>query len=229
MLYDRPVRELLEEAVSDMPAVFRGSDLVVRFKKQYPLVKETTVRTHISCATVNLPSRIHCHRDHDLLFKRPDGRLERYDIAVHGLWKNGQPIETDVDVGDREEEPGRPDVEEDRTVAQALSNYLAVDLPEGVLSLPGGLTHRFDFVGEGAAVGLHVDQEARATSGERWGATSEAVWLLQKLEEPGPRFVVFTRDRRLPLLWLGEFGRLCPDVEFLSVDGTKVTDLRDEA
>jgi hypothetical protein len=111
---------------------------------------------------------------------------------------------------------------------RSLSTYLAADLGEGILSLPGDLTHRFDFVGEGGIAGIHIDREPKATPRERWGATSEAVWLLQSLAPPGPRVVVFHAGRRLPILLLSEFGRLCPDVEFLFVDGAKGVDLREE-
>lgn len=227
MLYDKPVRDLLEEAVSAMPAVFRGSDLVLWFNEHYPLVKETTVRTHISCATVNLPSRRHCYRDQDLLFKRADGRLERHDSTKHGGWMNGQPLEGGTPLEPDENAVVIPQPARSAHVAQVVSEFFGTELQEDVLALPGGVTHRFDFVGPGRIVGVHGDKDAQATVGERWNGISEAVWLLQLLEQPGPRFVLFSRDRRIARLWLGQFERLCSDVEFLFLDGTTLSDLKE--
>jgi hypothetical protein len=87
VLYDRPVRELLVDAVGDMPDVFRRAEVVEWFRKQYPAVKPNTVTTLITAATVNSASR-HYYPGlaQHLIFQRDDGRLERYDPPRHGQW-----------------------------------------------------------------------------------------------------------------------------------------------
>ena len=87
VLYGKPVRELLVDAVRDMPPSFRRRDVVLWFRAHYPAVKEGTVTAHITAATVNSPSRHHYGAAaQSLLFKRPGGSLERYEARRHGRW-----------------------------------------------------------------------------------------------------------------------------------------------
>lgn len=174
-----------------MRAVFCGSDLVQWFREHYPLVKETTVRAHITAATVNLSSRTHYPgAHHDLLFKRSDRRLERYDPARHGLWKEGQPVSGAVarTAGDLVDESRAENQEPSEELAEALAQAFGGEFESAVVALTGGVTQRFDLVGTNGAVGAHPDRDGGKSPTERWKAISEAVWLLQHLEEPGPRF-----------------------------------------
>jgi hypothetical protein len=81
-LYDRPVRELLAEAVSALTPPYKPRDFVRWFQANYPRVNDKTVRAHIRAATVNDPNRFHYSmRVGDLLYRRTDGFLDRYDPA----------------------------------------------------------------------------------------------------------------------------------------------------
>lgn len=92
MLYDRPVRVLLQVAVSDMPSQFKPTDVVDWFKHNYPLVKESTVRAHLVAATVNDPTRVHYNPHQQLVYRRGRGLYERYDRWRHGEWRgDGSP------------------------------------------------------------------------------------------------------------------------------------------
>lgn len=82
VLYDRPVRELLVQAVADMPATFPRDQVVGWFRQHYPSVKPSTVTAHITAATVNSHSRHHLPLGGaalDLPAQRPPARtLRRY-------------------------------------------------------------------------------------------------------------------------------------------------------
>jgi hypothetical protein len=85
LLYERPVRLLLAEALAAMPPVFSRDDVDRWFDQHYPRVKHSTIQAHIKAATVNDPNRRHFNRRvGDLLFKLPDGRYERFDPSRHG-------------------------------------------------------------------------------------------------------------------------------------------------
>jgi hypothetical protein len=89
VLYDRPVRELLEDAVKSVAQPSKPDDYVAWFVEHYPAVKETTVRMHLTAFTANDRNRRHhpnARRRPALLFKRSDGRLEPYDAHVHGVF-----------------------------------------------------------------------------------------------------------------------------------------------
>jgi hypothetical protein len=87
VIYDRPIRELLVDDVAAMRPTFRRSQVVEWFQEHYPLVKPSAVTAHITAATVNSPSRHHYNgAAQDLIFKRDDGSLERYDEPRHGRW-----------------------------------------------------------------------------------------------------------------------------------------------
>jgi len=99
MRYDKPVREMLVDAVNDLPAVFTRADMVTWINRNYPSVKDSTVTAYITAGTVNSRSR-HQHPGADqlLIYKRNDGLLERYDCSRHGQWdKWGQRIKVSGD------------------------------------------------------------------------------------------------------------------------------------
>jgi hypothetical protein len=81
-LYDRPVRELLAEAVQALTPPLRPRDIVRWFRTHYPRVNDKTVRAHVRAGTVNDPNRLHYSmRVGNLLYRRSDGLLDRYDPA----------------------------------------------------------------------------------------------------------------------------------------------------
>jgi len=87
MFYDRPVREMLVDAVDDLPAAFTRTDVVRWFNSNYPAVKISTLRAYITAGTVNSRSRRHYPGAGQLLiYNRGDGYLERYDLSRHGQW-----------------------------------------------------------------------------------------------------------------------------------------------
>ena len=72
-----------------MPPTFRRKPVVSWFEEHYPLVKDKSVEAHITAATVNSHSRHYYEgAEQDLIFKRSDGFLERYDPTRHGRWDN---------------------------------------------------------------------------------------------------------------------------------------------
>jgi hypothetical protein len=94
VIYDRPIRELLVQAVAAMPPTFRRRQVGDWFQEHYPLVKPNALKAHITAATVNSRSR-HWYpgADQHLIFQRSDGLLERYDATRHGRWDDyGEPI-----------------------------------------------------------------------------------------------------------------------------------------
>jgi hypothetical protein len=95
VLYDRPVRELLADAVAALDQPSRSSDFVEWFARHYPAVKDNTVRMHLMAYTANDRNRRHhasARRRPALLFKRPDDRLKPYDPSVHGAFDDfGEP------------------------------------------------------------------------------------------------------------------------------------------
>jgi hypothetical protein len=69
-----------------MPAVFTGNDIRLWFRERYPKVKYGTVQAHLAAAVVNSPSHdSYKMKVGDLIFRRSDGRFEKYDPAVHGV------------------------------------------------------------------------------------------------------------------------------------------------
>jgi len=81
------VRELLVDAVGEMPCVFGRAEVVEWFKEHYPDVQPATVTAHITAATVNsASSHYYPTAVQALIFKRDDGGLERYDLERHGEW-----------------------------------------------------------------------------------------------------------------------------------------------
>lgn len=92
MRYDTPFRELLREAIADMESPFTQEDVEHWFGRRHGDVQRSTIRAHLTAGTVNNQRRVHFGIPvGDLLFRRPDGRLERYDPLHHGRWRRGLP------------------------------------------------------------------------------------------------------------------------------------------
>jgi hypothetical protein len=85
-LYDKPIWQLLEEALADVPHTFTTDELLEWFEAHYPLIKPASLRVYLAGMSVNSRSRHHYPylEDHGVLYKVDRTRYTRYDTNVHG-------------------------------------------------------------------------------------------------------------------------------------------------
>jgi endonuclease len=88
-LYDKPVRQLFWEMVSDISLqkgeVLTRQQVIGWFSKNYPKVKPATIAAHLIRLSVNAPSRHHYSAkpaEDDLLYQIDSSRFRLYDAAV---------------------------------------------------------------------------------------------------------------------------------------------------
>ena len=74
------------EAILDQPSVFSDEALIAWCERHLPGFDPLWVQGRITADTVNDPGRAHVPHPRDLLFRRPDGLLERYVPSKHGSW-----------------------------------------------------------------------------------------------------------------------------------------------
>ena len=74
------------EAILDQPPTFTDDTLLAWYERRVPWVDPLWVRGRITADTVNDRGRQHLPHPLDLLFRRADGRLERYVASKHGSW-----------------------------------------------------------------------------------------------------------------------------------------------
>lgn len=88
-LYDRPVWQLLGDALAALPETFTTEDAIAWFERHYPRVHHMTVRMHLRAACVNLPPDPY-HRDppaeRRVLYRLDRARYTRYRPEVHGIF-----------------------------------------------------------------------------------------------------------------------------------------------
>ena len=103
-IYDRPVRELLQTALDDLPDPFTSQDMVQWFATRYEGVNPHTVRQHLRFASVNVPPGTadrHWRDEERTVYRLSPGHFTRYRPAVHGDFEQGLPVglaeETEVD------------------------------------------------------------------------------------------------------------------------------------
>jgi hypothetical protein len=87
MLYDRPLWELMADAVAAMPDRFAPADVVAWFRENYPGFKDNALRAHVVGLTANDPSRRHhlgLAPKPPLFFKLDPGVLTAFDPDRHG-------------------------------------------------------------------------------------------------------------------------------------------------
>lgn len=101
---------------------------------------------------------------------------------------------------------------------RVMSDYYGVDLLPSIVS---GVHKKFDFVSpDGQVIG---DAKHYSLVGgtrrppAKLSTVTEYVWLLEKTEAPNT-FLVFGNDRRVPELWLRDYGALLSDVKFYFLD-----------
>lgn len=225
MLYDRPVRELLVQAVAEMPTPFRRSQVVEWFRRHYPAVKPSTVTAIITAGTVNSWSRHHyAGADQHLIFRRDDGLLERYDPSRHGTWDDyGEPITGTVVQPSTKTPPASPTVTTSESphsfeerARKVCSHHFGVDLKSAIVEIVPGVSHQFDLVSSGVQiVGDAKYFKNIAVPAAKWSVIAEYVWLLQQIEVAMTKFIVFGQDREVPQRWLQRFRPLAADVDFL--------------
>ena len=89
-IYDRPVRELVQMALTDMPDPFTSRDMVQWFERRYADVNQTTVPSSLRSACVNTPQGASAGwtRDERTVYRIARGEFERYRSEKHGqfLW-----------------------------------------------------------------------------------------------------------------------------------------------
>ena len=116
-IYERPTRELIQEALPDMPETFARQDMVQWFAEHYPRINAQTVRMHVRFAAVNIPpGQADRHwRDEDrTVYWLRRGEYTRYRPEVHGEFEDGRPAGLAEEIGDDE-----PDGDDERDGADA--------------------------------------------------------------------------------------------------------------
>ncbi len=141
-IYDRPVREIFREFVTDRAIkagqVFAKSDLAAWFRHKYPKVKPSTVQAQTIAATTNNPTRVYYNatKRHDLFFQVGRNTLRLYDAEndpppIYVRTDGTTTVDTfDVDDEDNDvEEGGQTGLSDGEFAYEAdLKNYLAANL-----------------------------------------------------------------------------------------------------
>lgn len=239
MRYDTPFRELLREAVAEVGSPFTQEDVERWLLGRHGDVRRSAIRAHLSAGTVNNQSRVHFGMPvGDLVFRRSDGKLERYDPARHGRWRRGLPAVvptrsasnggTVASNGGAPSEPRRraapaaPTRSELRAAAHAA---FGVPLRARSIPLRGGRRHRFDLVSaDGRVVGAIAPAATGLPSTARLAVISERVWLLQQVAAGGTRFVLVLGDPRAATSWLRRFGAPAGGVRVMRVARGRIVD-----
>ncbi len=90
MHYDKPVRELLADCVRDLRSPFTRQDVLAWFGERYPLVKATTISTHLAGLTEGAQAA-HAHlAQYPPLVRRIDHGL--YEATAHALGRGARPV-----------------------------------------------------------------------------------------------------------------------------------------
>ena len=122
MLYDKPVSELMRDAVPELKPPYSPNDFVAWFESHYPKVNPKTVRMHVKGLTSNDPSRHHYHvaKQTPLFFHTPRG-LEPFDPDRHlGLDEE----EPDEDEEEADEQEGPTEQEAEFVLESQLEEFL---------------------------------------------------------------------------------------------------------
>jgi hypothetical protein len=137
-IYDKPVRELFKEFLSDAGLrrgeVFNRKRVVSWFNERYPKIKKGTITAHLLMLSINAPSRVHytprANGQDDLFFQIDPSHFRLYEPGV-----DPSPIQKTADnLGDsiraNAEEDYADEVTEGREFAyeRDLKNYLAKNL-----------------------------------------------------------------------------------------------------
>ena len=128
MLYDRPVRLLLEDCLAVLSEDFRSEEAIAWFAEKYPMVDVKTVRAHLRAFSANDPNRRHYSFGRGrpaLLFKTGRSTYSRYDAEVHGLYdEQGLSLDDEDTVDDEGFVPELEETVQERAAEFALEVYL---------------------------------------------------------------------------------------------------------
>lgn len=115
MATDRPIYELIPEAIASLQSPFKVADIVGWFAVAYPEVNPNTLRALTTGLTANHPSRHHywVSTKPPRLFRQEDGWLVPYDPPIHGHF-----VDPPAGNGD-DEQPWDGPAPEEVTPAQA--------------------------------------------------------------------------------------------------------------
>lgn len=103
--------------------------------------------------------------------------------------------------------------------ARYLSDLWTVELTCRPVTLPGGVTKKFDLVSaDGRIVGDAKYYKNISVPAAKWSTIAEYVWLLQHVPSAERRFMVFGLDIEVAARWLVRFRGLCEGVEFYFLD-----------
>ena len=120
-IYDRPVRELLQTALDDLPDPFTSQDMVQWFATRYEGVNPRTVRQHLRFASVNVPPGTadrHWRDEERTVYRLGRGQFTLYRPDVHGVFENGSLPDPDGDI------PGEDLAADDSEASFALEEHL---------------------------------------------------------------------------------------------------------
>jgi len=81
-MYDRPARELIQDAIAQMPDTFESQDVVQWFKRNYPGLSPKTVRHNLRCAAVNHQSGAHWRDEERTVYRIGQGRFSRRPVGA---------------------------------------------------------------------------------------------------------------------------------------------------
>lgn len=125
MIYDRPIRVLMADAVAELPAPYTVGEILAWFAEHYPKIKASSVRAHIKGLTANDPSRHHYPAVAGmtaLFVRRPDRTLLPFDAA------GATGTDADEDLEDLDEDAAR--AEDGLSGEQAAEFVLEAHLEE---------------------------------------------------------------------------------------------------
>jgi hypothetical protein len=104
--------------------------------------------------------------------------------------------------------------------ARFLSAEWGIDLACRPVTLPGGVTKKFDLVSaDGHIVGDAKYYKNIAVPAAKWSTIAEYVWLLQHVPNAKRRFMAFGLDVEVATRWLSRFRGLTEGIEFFYLDG----------
>ena len=129
-IYDRPVRELLQTALDDLPDPFTSQDMVQWFATRYEGVNPGTVRQHLRFASVNVPTGTadrHWQDEDRTVYRLGRGQFTRYRPDVHGILEKGSLPDPDGDIPD--EDIAADDSEASFALEMHLEDFMEANWP----------------------------------------------------------------------------------------------------
>ena len=76
-MYGRSARELIQDAIAEMPDEFGSDDVVRWFAQHYPGLSPKTVRHNLRCAAANHPTGAHWRDEERTVWRVAHGRFTR--------------------------------------------------------------------------------------------------------------------------------------------------------